>query len=181
MTRGGIRSTKYYQAAKQYTFIQLSDAMPGKISPTDVDARHYVERKGHFLWWEYKTADSASGLLTDHVPSPQLSPICTLLKRGRPYDMAFICLHGNLSVISVDADLLGFAVLKYDRPQHMSHDAATGRMLSEPGGIQSSDWRPSGEMCHWVDHWFKHIAEMPNRLVTNFRRACGTYPGTVEW
>jgi hypothetical protein len=168
--RGDVRNTTQHRLAKQYAFSVLSRVMPGKISPTDVDGRYYVERHDQFLWWEFKMEEPPLPAVEDCIPWAQLKPLKTLLTRGRPGDVGFVCVHPDLERVVVDSDLHAFALLKWDQP-----------CLTSDGTVHTTNWRPSGEMKYWVDNWFKHLDGDPNHFMTNFRKATGVYPGDVSW
>ena len=156
--RGNIRNEDYAILSRIYAFSTLQAVMPNNITPSDIDSRYFVERRGHFLWFEFKTDGT-------EVPTGQRRAYEALLYRGRPTDALIIARHDPLTKVNVHSDLVAFTVTRWDQvPKALAttKDIAGDRL---PG-------------C--ISEWFAHAEERPNSFITTFRQHAGIYPGNEE-
>ena len=160
MARGNIVNSQYWQSGKQYTeylMNQVCSGLTNNISPTDVD--QLIERRGHFLMFELKTAPFE---LTD-ISTGQKKMFMAWFDKLRKYATLFIVEHEPLDRVDLNDHTRRMSVIRWDE------------VVGKATGTQMFPVR-QGEIKWWVDNWFAHANGTPNDLVTTFRIKTGIYP-----
>ena len=170
---GGLRDAEYKRLCAIYEFQKMSGWFRDpngrknpRVTPTDLDSRFFVDRRGSFLWLEFKT-----GTQNVDLNSGQMRAFKALLWRGRPKDMLAVCTHPAARHVDVPQDITAFTLVKYDQP-----------ISANPPQIFTTP-QQSGEelLMRWFAEWELHCFEKPNNFVNNFRAICGVYKRELQW
>jgi len=135
VSTGDIRDENYTVLSRIYSFEVMYEMVFKPhcgISPTDLDARMFIERRGSFLWTEFKT------ITAKPQGTGQRKAYEKLLEYGAPVSLLFIIYHDVLTHIDVPADIKFFYAWKYDVKKNK---------------VVKSHKIPGENLNKWVDEW----------------------------
>lgn len=148
MSPGEIRNEEYMRRAKLYQLKKLSELLPRKISPTDIDGLHLVHDKlgDHGILIEFKT-QGASLKWGQQLAFEALIDWCA----GRLWMVQ--AEHDELDTVEVTSDVLRFRVagliggeITYSDWLHGKHLPSLVRALYEPEFRNRMERFVSGEV-----------------------------------
>jgi hypothetical protein len=159
---GNTRSKKFRELTLLYEFAQLKKFTRRHITPTDIDGRFLIHNRGrskgfpadYFLWFDFRCETKV------RISPGQLWAFDALLRRGMGRDVLLICEHPVLHRVDIPTDVTRYKVRMWDTVVR---------------DIKETDWLTQNPGW-WVDQWFLHCEEEPNKFITGFRKRAGLYP-----
>lgn len=169
---GTMRDADYARLVSVYQFGKISGwfrdpngVVNPRVTPTDIDSRYLIDRRGNFLWFEFKTGKC------EVRHDGQMRAFKELLYRNKLKDVLVVASHPPLRDIEVPQHISEFRLVKWDQPY----------TNEPPQFFWSQAMRGEVHLQKWIQEWELHAYEKPNSFVVNFRRACGITRGEVVW